>query len=77
MDRGRIIDNIQNTNARFIDKYGTSQKTSIRLLNPPGGKTSFSLGWEGNDIPYTKPRRNTMNQDNSSNNNNMIITNYN
>jgi hypothetical protein len=46
MDKGRIIDNIQNTGARFIDSFGSSGKTSVKTTNPPGGKSSFSLGWE-------------------------------
>ena len=36
MDRGRIIDQVQNTNARFIDNYGNNHKTSIRMINQPG-----------------------------------------
>lgn len=36
MDKGRIMDNIQNVNARYIDNYGASQKTSVRIANPPG-----------------------------------------
>ena len=46
MDRGRQIDNIQNCNAVFIDRFGKSGKTSTRVLNPPGGKDHFSLGWD-------------------------------
>jgi hypothetical protein len=52
MDKGRIIDKTQNQNARFIDNFGPSHKTSVRTTNPPGiyiitlgGKSSFSLGW--------------------------------
>ena len=60
MDKGRQIDHIQNVNARFIDNFGASQKTSVKIANPPGkilfwilgGKSSFSLGW---DFPEAKP----------------------
>ncbi len=61
MDRGRIIDKVQNENARFIDTFGSSNKTSVRTTNPPGknicntgGKSSFSLGWSGPE--ETAPR---------------------
>ena len=46
MDRGRQIDNIQNSNAVYIDRFGKSGKTSTKIINPPGGKDNFSLGWE-------------------------------
>ena len=36
MDRGRVIDNIQNVNARYIDQYGAAGKTSVKTSNPPG-----------------------------------------
>ena len=52
MDRGRQIDNVQNCNAVFIDRFGRSGKTSTRIMNPPGGKDHFSLGW---DEPQQKP----------------------
>lgn len=35
MDRGRVIDNIQNVNARYIDQFGAG-KTSVKIVNPPG-----------------------------------------
>ena len=61
MDRGRIIDKVQNENARFIDTFGSSNKTSVRTTNPPGkdisnigGKSSFSLGWSAPE--ETAPR---------------------
>ena len=54
MDRGRQIDNIQNCNAVFIDRFGKSGKTSTRVINPPGGKDHFSLGW---DEPPKEPQR--------------------
>ena len=43
MDRGREIDNAQNTNAVYIDKYGNGGKTSVKTSNPPGGKSNFSF----------------------------------
>ena len=46
MNKGRQIDNIQNSNAVYIDRYGKSGKTSTKIINPPGGKDHFSLGWE-------------------------------
>ena len=54
MDRGRMIDNIQNTNARFIDNYGSNHRTSIKMINPPGGRSSFSLGWG-----FEEPKKNS------------------
>ena len=35
MDKGREIDNAQNTNAVYIDKYGNGGKTSVKTSNPP------------------------------------------
>ena len=46
MDRGRQIDNIQNSNAVYLDRFGKSGKTSTKIINPPGGQDHFSLGWE-------------------------------
>ena len=46
MDRGRQIDNIQNSNAVYLDRFGKSGKTSTKVINPPGGKDHFSLGWD-------------------------------
>ena len=46
MDRGRQLDNIQNSNAVFLDRFGKSGKTSTKVINPPGGKDHFSLGWD-------------------------------
>lgn len=40
-----MVDN-QNINARYIDKYSTSGTTSSKVSNPPGGKSTFTLGWE-------------------------------
>ena len=44
MDRGRIIDKTQNENARFIDNFGASNKTSVKTTNPPGNM-SIKLRW--------------------------------
>ena len=46
MDRGRQIDNVQNSNAVFLDRFGKSGKTSTKVINPPGGKDHFSLAWD-------------------------------
>jgi len=71
MDRGRAMDNIQNTNARFIDNYGNSNKTSVRTTNPPGGKSSFSLGWTEPEVqPVNNRNRNFNNNDSNNSNNN-------
>lgn len=70
MDRGRAIDNAQNTNARFIDNFGTSNKTSVRITNPAGGKSSFSFGWcEPEVAPVNKNRNQNNNASNNMNNN--------
>merc|ERR1712032_1102547 len=59
MDKGRIMDNAQNNNARFVDNYGQQGKTSVKTSNPPGGKSSFSLGWSENDSqPQPQQKRN-------------------
>ena len=44
MDRGRIIDQISNNNARFLNDF-EDKKTSKNICQPPGGKSSFSLAW--------------------------------
>ena len=49
MDRGRQIDNIQNTNARFFDNYGKIGKTSTKITHPPGGEDHISLSWGTNE----------------------------
>ena len=49
MDRGRQIDNVQNTNAVYIDNFGNCGKTSVKTSNPPGGKSHFSLAWGGQE----------------------------
>ncbi len=35
----------QNINARYIDKFNSGGTTSIKTHAPPGGKSSFTLGW--------------------------------
>lgn len=48
----------QNTNAVYLDNYGKGGKTSIRTLNPPGGQSHFSLGWDNNNqAPPQEPQR--------------------
>ena len=56
MDRGRQIYNSQNVNAVNIDKFGNTGKTSTRVINPPGGKDHFSLGWGDNNKEEEKPK---------------------
>ena len=46
MDNSRQMDNIQNSNAIYLDKFGKCGKTSTKVSNPPGGKDHFSLGWD-------------------------------
>ena len=48
MDRGRMIDHVQNVNTRQFDKFA-SGKTSIRLFHPPGGEDHIQLGWSYNE----------------------------
>ena len=45
MDRGRMIDHVQNVNAKNFDNFAKG-KTSIKLFHPPGGETHFQLGWD-------------------------------
>lgn len=72
MDKGRQIDNVQNTNARWIDQYNQTNKTSVKTSNPPGGKSSFSLGWSDPEpVPQRKNNQitnNTPSEDNSNKN---------
>ena len=56
MDRGRQIDNIQNSNAVFLDRFGKSGKTSTKVSNPPGGKDHFSLGWDDSQQKNQPPK---------------------
>ena len=60
MDRGRQIDNVQNSNAVYLDRFGKSGKTSTKIINPPGGKDHFSLGWD-------EPKQNNQPQKQQSN----------
>ena len=48
MDRGRMIDHIQNVNTRQYDNFAKG-KTSIRLFHPPGGESHIQLGWDYNE----------------------------
>ena len=43
MDKGRQIDHVQNVNARFIDNFGSSAKTSVNVSNPPGKLFIFNF----------------------------------
>ena len=61
MDRGRQIDNIQNSNAVYLDRFGKSGKTSTKIINPPGGKDHFSLGW-GDPEPNNQPQKQSSNK---------------
>ena len=61
MDRGRQIDNIQNSNAVYLDRFGKSGKTSTKIINPPGGKDHFSLGW-GDPEPSTQSQKPSSNK---------------
>ena len=36
----------QNTNARYLDKFSKGNHTNVLISNPPGGKSTISLGWE-------------------------------
>ena len=53
MDRGRQIDNIQNTNARYFDNFGKNGKTSTKITHPPGGEDHISLSLKTN---YPEPK---------------------
>jgi len=46
MDRGRIMDQVQNQNARFIDNFGAAGKTSVNVSNPPGININFKIRWK-------------------------------
>jgi hypothetical protein len=54
MDRGRYMDMVQNQNAVYLDNFRSQGKTSVKIVNPPGGKSNFSLGW-GNDENVSQP----------------------
>ena len=57
MDRGRQIDNVQNSNAVYLDRFGKSGKTSTKVINPPGGKDHFSLGWGDPEPSYQSQKQ--------------------
>ena len=57
VDRGRMIDHIQNVNAMKIDRFGATGITSTRVIHPPGGETHWHLGW-GNDQVEEQPKVN-------------------
>ncbi len=48
MDKGRMIDHIQNVNTRQYDNFAKG-KTSIKLFHPPGGEDHIQLGWDYNE----------------------------
>ena len=48
MDKGRMIDHIQNVNTRQYDNFANG-KPSIRLFHPPGGEDHIQLGWDYNE----------------------------
>ena len=82
MDKGRIMDNAQNNNARYVDNFGGSGKTSTKVMAPPGGKSSFSLGWNEPEVQQQQPKRNFNNMNNQQSqqqgkNNNNYDNNYN
>ena len=62
MDRGRQIDNVQNSNAVYLDRFGKSGKTSTKVINPPGGKDHFSLGWDDQPQPLQQPPKQQTNK---------------
>lgn len=67
MDRGRQIDHTQNCDAQYYDKYGQGGHTSVKIANPPGGKSNFSLGWGGDPEPEQQPHYGRKRFDNFSN----------
>ena len=78
MDRGRIIDQISNNNARFLLDF-EDKKTSKNIVQPPGGKSTFSLAWGMPEQENPKkqlnniPHNNIENQNNFNNNRNNNI----
>jgi hypothetical protein len=36
MEKSRQMDKVQNQNARYLDQFGKSNKTSVKTTNPPG-----------------------------------------
>ena len=47
----------QNINARYHDKFGQG-RTNVNISNPPGGKSTISLGWEEPSKPKIQSREN-------------------
>lgn len=45
----------QNQNARYLDKFNTGH-TNVKIHNPPGGASSFSLGWDAPEKPAPKKK---------------------
>ena len=60
----------QNMNARYLDKFG-SGTSSVRLHAPPGGKSSFSLGWGDDTTTTTKKVENKYSNSNTNNSKNL------
>ena len=56
MDRGRMIDHIQNVNAMQIDSFRKTGKTSTRVIHPPGGEDHWNLGWGFEEPEPPKPK---------------------
>ena len=48
------MDMVQNQNAVYLDNFSSQGKTSVKIVNPPGGRSNFSLGW-GNDDNMNQP----------------------
>ena len=56
MDRGRMIDHIQNVNAMQIDSFRKTGKTSTRIIHPPGGEDHWNLAWGFDEPEPPKPK---------------------
>ena len=56
MDRGRMIDHIQNVNAMQIDSFRKTGKTSTRVIHPPGGEDHWNLAWGFEEPEPPKPK---------------------
>ena len=56
MDRGRMIDHIQNMNTMQIDSFGKTGKTSTRVIHPPGGEDHWNLAWGFEEPEPPKPK---------------------
>lgn len=62
-----MVDN-QNINARYLDKFG-SGTTSVRTNAPPGGHSTFSLGWGNDTTPEPTKKTGKYSCNNYSSNN--------